>query len=416
MTTTAEHPATAKLRQLSTLREMPAPELQQLSEQLYVGEAEKGTMLLDFGATDDSTLYLLEGSCQLTAEDGKKKVIEHTDTSALAPLARLRPSHYRVVALGPVRYLVIENSLIQHTQSTFERSSSLTLETYQVEEEIDEIVEDENRLTLRIYEDLNSGHLLLPSLPTVAVHIGEAVSDDNADAKQVAGLIETDPAIAIKIVKAANSARFGGVAQVATVTEAVARLGMRNTQTLVITFALRELFRTKSKPLVKRMLDLWEHSRRIAATTQVLADKVGGFNSHEALLAGLVHDIGGLAVVAYARDFPDIVDHPGSLESSIRALRSQLSGMILSKWQLPAELVTAAKEAENWYREHEGDPDYGDLVIVAQIHDGIGGDLDPDKVPALGRLGLSPSEVDQGLSLLNQADDEIAAAKELLTD
>ena len=218
-----------------------------------------------------------------------------------------------------------------------------------------------------------------------------AVNDPDSDARRVAALIETDPAIAVKIVKAANSARYGGVAQVATVTEAVARLGMQNTQILVITFALRELFRTSSRDLEQRMLSLWEHCRKIAAMAQVLAEKAGGFNHHEALLAGLVHDIGSLAVIGYARDFPDVVAHADALEASICALRSQLSGMILSKWQLPQELVTAAKEAENWYRDTDGKADYADLIIVAQIHEGIAGDLDPVQITALGRLGLSPS-------------------------
>jgi HD-like signal output (HDOD) protein len=162
------------------------------------------------------------------------------------------------------------------------------------------------------------------------------------------------------------------------------------------------------------MLELWEHSRKVAAMTQVLAEKAGGFNVHEALLAGLVHDIGALAVVGYARGFPDVVAHPDALEASIRALRSQLSGMILSKWQLPHELVTAAKEAENWYRDKDGKADYADLIIVAQVHEGIAGDLDPAQIPALGRLGLSPQEVDKGLEILHEAEDEIAAAKALL--
>ena len=147
----------------------------------------------------------------------------------------------------------------------------------------------------------------------------------------------------------------------------------------------------------------------------MLAGKVGGLNEHEALLAGLVHDIGVLAVIGYARDFPDVVEHGNALEASIQSLRSQLGGMILSKWQLPAELVAAAKDAENWYRSHDRKPDYADLVIVAQIHEGVAGDLDPAKVPALSRLGLSPQEVDKGLELLHDADEEIAAAKRLLT-
>lgn len=416
MTTTAEHPSPTTLRHLSTLRELPQDELLALGNQLHVHEGRKGSVLLEIGATDDATLYLIEGSCRLIAEDGGIKVIKHTDPSAQAPLARLRPSHYRVIAESPVRYLRIDTALIDDAAGRFEKSSTLSLETYDVEEEEDYGQMDaENRLTLHIYEDLNTNRLLLPSLPHVAVRIGEAVNDAKSDARRVAGLIENDPAIAVKIVKAANSARYGGVAQVATVTEAVARLGMQNTQILVITFALRELFRTKSKVLEKRMRTLWEHSRRIAAVSHVLAGKVGGLNEHEALLAGLVHDIGVLAVIGYARDFPDAVEHGNALEASIQSLRSQLGGMILSTWQLPAELVAAAKDAENWYRSHDHKPDYADLVIVAQIHEGVAGDLDPSKVPALSRLGLSPQEVDKGLELLHDADEEIAAAKRLLT-
>lgn len=416
MSETPDHPSPAILRRLSTLRDLGTDELNALSERLSVHEARKGTELLRLGATDDTTLYLLDGSCRLTAEDGGGKVIHHTDPSALAPLARLRPSRYRVVAESAVRYLEIDNALVVQSLGKLEDSSSLTLETYAVDEDPDiSDLEAENRLTLQIYEDLNANRLLLPSLPLVAVRIGEAVNDENSDARKVAAVIESDPAIALKIVKAANSARYGGVSQTVSVAEAVARLGMQNTRVLVITFALRELFRTASKKLEQRMLELWEHCRRVAALTRVLSDKVGGFNAHEALLAGLVHDIGSVAVIGYARDFPEVAENRVALESSIQTLRTQLSGMILSKWKLPDELVSAAKEAENWYRQRAGKADYADLVIVAQLHEGVGGDIDPAKVSAFTRLGLAPDEIDRGLQLLHDADNEVAAVRSLLS-
>ncbi len=415
MTETSSHPTPAMLQRLGTLRELPTDELKALAQELYLHEARRGTVLLELGATDDCTLYLIEGQTRLTAEDGGVKVIRHTDTSAMAPLARLRPSRYKVVAESAVRYLRIDSKLLDQTTGKVDQGSSLPLEAYQVEEEDDlDYLDVENQLTLQIYEDLNTNRLLLPSLPEVAVRIGEAILEDNADARKIGSLIETDPAIALKMVKAANSARFGGVSKVATVAEAVARLGLHNTRTLVVTFALRELFRTQSKRLEKRMQRLWEHSRQIAALTQVLSERVGGFNSHEALLAGLVHDIGALAVIGYARDFPDAAEDPAILESSIQAMRSQLSGMILSAWEMPRELVTAAKEAENWYREHKGPADYADLVVAAQLHESIGGDIDPTLVPAYNRLGLTPDEVDLSIGLLYDAHDEIEETKRML--
>ena len=416
MTETSIHPKTEVLRRLSTLRDLSQDELEALSAQLYVHEARPGAVLLQIGATDEFTLYLLEGRCRLIAEDGGIKVMSHTDRSAAAPLARLRPSHYKVVAEGEVRYLWIDNSLLKEAVGSIDRPSALTLENYQVEEEDDlGHLDAENRLTLQIYEDLNSESLMLPSLPRVAIEIGEAVNADNADARTIAALIETDPAIALKLLKAANSARFGGISQVSTVAEAVARLGMQNTRFLVVSFALRELFRTNSRRLEQRMEGLWEHSRRIGALAEVLAARVGGFNTHEALLAGLVHDIGVVAVLGYARDFPEVADHPAALESSINALRTQLSGMILAKWDMPAELVTAAKAAEHWYRQHPGRPDYADLVIAAQLHEGVGGDIDPAQVPALAVLGLSNTEIDQGLAQLDDDDEDVVDAKRLLT-
>ncbi len=415
MTETSSHPSPAMLQRLSTLRELPAEELKALSQELYLHEGRRGDVLLELGATDDSTLYLVEGETRLIAEDGGIKVIRHTDVSAQAPLARLRPSHYKVVAESAVRYLRIDNQLLEQTTVKLEPGSSLTLEAYQVEEEEDPgYLDVENQLTVKIYEDLNSSRLLLPSLPDVAVRIGEAVIEDHSDARKIGTLIETDPAIALKMVKAANSARFGGVSKVATVTEAVARLGLQNTRMLVVTFALRELFRTQSKRLEKRMQQLWEHSRQIAALSQVLAQHVGGFNSHEALLAGLVHDIGALAVIGYAREFPDVAENPVALESSIQAMRSQLSGMILSTWGMPEELVTSAKEAENWYREHDGPADYADLVIAAQLHESVGGEIDPALVPTYSRLRLSPSEIDLSLELLHEAYDQVEETKRML--
>jgi signal-transduction protein with cAMP-binding, CBS, and nucleotidyltransferase domain len=137
MTETDTHPTPAMLQRLSTLREMPAVELEAIAGQLFLHECRKGDVLLEIGATDNSTLYLIEGSVRQIAEDGAVKTVRHTDTSALAPLARLRPSHYKLIAESRVRYLLIDNELYEQAVGKLEESSSLTLESYQVEEEDD---------------------------------------------------------------------------------------------------------------------------------------------------------------------------------------------------------------------------------------------------------------------------------------
>ena len=98
MTETADHPSPAVLRRMSQLGDMPPEELDALSRRLFVREASKGTELLSLGSTDDSLLYLLEGKCRLVAADGGERTISHRDPSALTPLARLRPSRYKIEA------------------------------------------------------------------------------------------------------------------------------------------------------------------------------------------------------------------------------------------------------------------------------------------------------------------------------
>ena len=92
MTETGNNPTPAMLQHLSSLRELAADELKALSKELYLHEGRRGDVLLELGATDDCTLYLIEGETRLIAEDGGVKIIRHTDISAQAPLARLRPS------------------------------------------------------------------------------------------------------------------------------------------------------------------------------------------------------------------------------------------------------------------------------------------------------------------------------------
>ena len=88
MPDTEQHPTVDRLKQLSSLRDLDQSRLEALAPQLTIQAAKRKAVLLDIGATDDCTFYLLDGECRLIAEDGAEKVIRHTEPSAQAPLAR----------------------------------------------------------------------------------------------------------------------------------------------------------------------------------------------------------------------------------------------------------------------------------------------------------------------------------------
>jgi HD-like signal output (HDOD) protein len=421
MSPATQHPTMAELRRFSTLRGIDQKTLHMLADRLVILRAQRGAILLEQGNREAHTLYLLEGRVRLTAADGKVEEFDHHDHMAHDPIARLRPSHYRVEALGQVSYLWIDNSLLESVEP--HHDASPLLDSYEVSEE-DEFVgmSAENRLLIRIYEDINADSLRLPTLPLVAQRIGNAVQDPTLDADKLAKVISVDPAITSKLLKLANSSRFGSGEPLVTLPEAITRLGVDNTHKQVLALSTQQLFRSGSDTLTHHMRDLWQHSRRVAAISHVLACKLGdSFDPHFALLAGLLHDIGVIAILSYARDYPELAQAEQLLDEAIHHLRGQLGAAIIRHWLLPEALVQVAEEADDWDRNPGKHADYVDLIIIAQLHSFVGthqAHAVPhlNEVPAYYKLALGALTPDASLQMLEEADHEIREVEQLLGD
>lgn len=415
----AEHPSIDALRHLSTLKDLSETQLARLSDRLTLRHAKKKTPLIGLGSSHSATLYLIDGAIQLVAADGGTKTIRHTDKTARDPIARLRPSRYEVSALSKVSYIEISDEIVQDfDEVVFE--SAHGLDAYEVDDDDLSEMNTENQITFRLFEDLNENKLMLPSLPDIAIRVGQAVSAENSDARKVAMMIETDLAMTAKLIKASNSAFYGSHTPVNTLPEAVVRLGMDTTHKLVMSFALRELFRSSSTILVGRLNALWDHSRQIAAICHLLAKRTSHlFNPDLALLAGLIHDVGVLVIINYSKDFPECIENPDLLNEAITKMRGHVGSKVLASWDFSKELIAVAEEAENWTRETKMGPDYADLVVAAQVISHKEGDvanaIPPfDEIPALSKLGLLDEAGDLDYGLLEEAADEIDDAESML--
>ncbi len=387
-----------RLGRLEAFAGLQPAALRALAAQLEVLTAARGVELLSLGETDPAMLYLLSGEVLLEAGDGARKLIRAEDDSARRPIARLRPSRYRVSAAGPVEYLRVPATLLEAGGRTAPGTDANGIALYEVSE-IEDAAQQaaEDRLAYQLYEDLNSNQLLLPSLPDVAIRVGQAIDHELADAHRVARVIENDPVITAKLIKVANSARYAGRHTVATLSEAVTRIGLRATHSLVVTFALRELFRCHTPLLYESMRDLWEASRQVAVIAHVLARRCRGLDPDSALLGGLVHNIGAVAVISYACDFPELSRDPAVLAGAVERIRGPLGTLILGRWEFPPELVEALAE-DPAGREHDGDCDLGDVVSVARLEAARRDGGTPPESPAHRKLGLDREAIDQALA------------------
>ena len=265
---------------------------------------------------------------------------------------------------------------------------------------------------IQLFKDLLAGELKLPSLPDVAQRIQQAFADNLVTAQTVGVIIQSDPVITAKMIMVANSALYGGRAPIETLQQAVVRLGLENTRKLVMTFVVKELFNSETLTMRSHMRAVWKHSQHVASLCRLLAGQLDGFDVEQAQLAGLVHDIGEVAILQYAQQNETLRNNPEKLLEAVKSLRPQITGMLLQQWNFGAEFVTVGEEGEEWFRNPSDQPDLCDLVLIAQYHAMIGTpkqrSLPPiAALPAFAKLGMGNLAIEQGIEFMKTSRDKI---------
>ncbi|QSA98832.1 HDOD domain-containing protein [Methylococcus sp. EFPC2] len=280
--------------------------------------------------------------------------------------------------------------------------------------------EHTNRLLRHCMEELRSENMLLPTLPDISLKIRKAINDEKANNAKIARVVQIDPAITGRLIHIANSPLYRGRKKIESCPEALTRLGLKAAQHFITSFALKGVFVAKSARIHKRMQDLWAHSSYVAAISAVLAHKTRGFDPDRAMLAGLIHDIGVVPILTFADRHPDLIDSPEQIDETIQALRGDIGLTVIRKWNFPDDFGTVVAEAESWWRDHAGDADYTDLVILSQLHSFVGTlqvHKNPrmDEIPAYRKLIPQEADADLSRDVLGLAKEDIFQIQQMLT-
>jgi putative nucleotidyltransferase with HDIG domain len=130
------------------------------------------------------------------------------------------------------------------------------------------------------------------------------------------------------------------------VSAAVAYIGMADAKRVILAASARPLFSSVA------LRDLWQHSVDVAAIAEHLAGRTAQADPSEAFVAGLIHDIGRLAIeMAVDNDF--VLAHKrlaGASGSSVWADllltgqdHGEIGATVLKTWKLPDALATAIR-------------------------------------------------------------------------
>lgn len=247
----------------------------------------------------------------------------------------------------------------------------------------------------------------LPALPQAVLEVLAVLRRDDSSTDACAERIARDQSMAARTLKLANSAFYGVAGRVATVRDAVHLLGRRTLVSLLTTAAVSAPFGPGLAGPHFTFARFWRHALGTALAAQAIARELG-HDEELAFTAGLLHDIGQLALATHfpvefgavcaAARAADLPSRPA--EEAVLGLDHAAVGTLIARhWRFPGHVAQAIAQ-HHTPQPDPGHPRSASLADVVHVADAIAHALDlsqaadeavPDvDLAAWARLALSP--------------------------
>ncbi|GMR08636.1 MAG: HDOD domain-containing protein [Gammaproteobacteria bacterium] len=135
----------------------------------------------------------------------------------------------------------------------------------------------------------------LVSIPEVAMRVNQMVDDPKSTAMDMGRVLAQDPALAVRLLRIANSPFYGLATEIDSISRAVTLLGTKQIRDLVVSTAVANAFDGIPNSLIS-MKDFWLHSLYCGLLAKTLAKVGGKVNGDSIFVSGLLHDIGQLVM------------------------------------------------------------------------------------------------------------------------
>lgn len=359
-------------------------------------------VILPLGSSTDLEFFLLKGRILLVAEDGQQQEIKANTPQSRLSVARLRPSIYKVSSSSAAVLIALPGKILSQQVKA---SIIANFDTEQLSTKAQQFY---NHLKTA----LESKNFTLPSLPSVALKVRKVLEKEEPEIAELEKLLNHDPSISAKLVAAANSPLYHRGSYCKTSADAIMRLGLETTSQLVMLFSLRQLFKAKRSWVKKRMVQTWSQGVRVAAISQLLTLHHTHLSGDQALLIGLIHNLGELAILKFM-DQKETLD-PSEMEQLLEELMPVAGGLLLSSWNFDEEIIESIRQINNWQKDSNNpQATLDDLLKVARLHSLIGTKDQYryprlDELPAYRKLSKQGLTKDFSLALVEDAAEQVA--------
>ncbi|MCZ4306291.1 HDOD domain-containing protein [Zoogloeaceae bacterium G21618-S1] len=250
------------------------------------------------------------------------------------------------------------------------------------------------RMLEDIARELSAKDISFPTCFDAALKIRNALRDPGVQIREVVRMVGTEPLVVVKLLRMANSVAYNRSGQVITdIDTAVTRIGLEATRTLAISIAMDQLLRSKDLVCFGDLSKaLWLHTLRTAAAARVLAARLTRVNREEAMMAGLVHDLGAFYMLYRAAQYEEMRIRLDSVRHLLAQWHESIGESLMSALGLPEQIVQATREHDQPHALEHGVRTLEDIVYVANQLAGGMGWLFGGKAPTEGHPALDTPE------------------------
>jgi HD-like signal output (HDOD) protein len=262
----------------------------------------------------------------------------------------------------------------------------------------------------------------LPPMPHVASKAMSMVENPDTTAPQLEELLNTDAALAARVLKIANSAMFSRQREITTLTQAIMIIGFKALKGIIVAATLRQL--NKRSGPAETMV--WQNSTLTAMFSNMVAKKLRKRYVDEVFLLGLLHNLGQMVLLTQlSKEYTNVIkviqerglDYFTAETETLGFAHPLIGALVAKKWNFSAETCQVILHYKDPFDGQPTETEQEEKTLIVTLADllahasGIGSPpgykVDREAMETMAKaLGFDPKGVQV------QLDELIAAGKE----
>jgi HD-like signal output (HDOD) protein len=239
----------------------------------------------------------------------------------------------------------------------------------------------------------------LKTLPHVGIRLTKLITDENSTMEEFEEIIRLDPTLVLRLLSMVNSSYYALRQKISSISRAVVFIGMKNLRNMVVTEALKTVFKSSVDGDGFSRSHLWLHSAAVSICSQMISERIFEQKGEDAFLCGILHDIGMIVEDQVAQDlFVQTCKACKKKSRSIVECEQEIVGtdhcetgyVLACDWKLPFEAQEGIRNHHKALRTVSP----SSITGIIQIADYIASKMNYTAMPGMDGALLSPPLAD----------------------